>query len=69
MTGLDTNQVKCEIKSSITVGGLRQIRLPTSVYENLPILSSKDEHDLMNFGIKHNFDFVSASYPISKADI
>lgn len=42
--------------------------LPGSVI-NLPTIGPNDENDIVNFGVKHNVDFIAVSFARYKKDL
>jgi pyruvate kinase len=56
------------IKQGFIMEDRMMVVLPGAVID-LPTLMDKDEDDLLEFGVKHNMDFVSASYVRKASDV
>jgi pyruvate kinase len=54
--------------NSKSIGQNKNVNLP-GVHVDLPVLTSKDIDDLVNFAVRHKFDFVAASFVQSGDDI
>lgn len=50
------------------IGERKNMNLP-GCQVNLPILSAKDQNDIVEFGLKHNIDMIAASFVQSAKDI
>ncbi|RHY29163.1 hypothetical protein DYB32_005374, partial [Aphanomyces invadans] len=60
-------QVHCRVENTETLGNRKGVNLPGLVVD-LPALTDKDKADV-EFGIKHDMDFVAVSFVRSAADI
>lgn len=58
----------CSCLNSKTIGQNKNVNLP-GVHVDLPVLTSKDINDLVNFAVRHKFDFVAASFVQSGDDV
>ena len=56
------------VKNNFTLGEKKNMNLPGAIVD-LPTLTSKDEDDLVNFGLKHNVDFIAASFVRTAEDV
>lgn len=54
--------------NSKSVGQNKNVNLP-GVHVDLPVLTSKDVNDLVNFAVRHRMDFVAASFVQSGDDV
>ncbi len=61
--------INVEIKGGGVLGPKKSIKLGGGKHEALPIINHLDEQDLLNYAIKHQFDFVALPYCIRKKDI
>jgi pyruvate kinase len=55
-------------QNGFELGEKKNMNLPGAIID-LPILTEKDEDDLVNFGLKHNVDFIAASFVRKLADL
>ncbi len=55
----------CKVKNGGTISNRKGVNVP-GVHLSMPFISDKDREDIL-FGIKHNFDFIAASF-VSTAD-
>jgi len=58
----------CCILNSATIGERKNMNLP-GVVVDLPTLTAKDIDDIQNWGIKHNVDFIAASFVRKQSDV
>ena len=63
----DSETLLCKVLHGGKLGSKRHVNLP-GVRINLPSITSKDIEDI-NFGIKHNVDFIAASFVRNKNDL
>jgi pyruvate kinase len=72
LTVLDTDipegQVTCRIENNASIGERKNMNLP-GVVVDLPTFTEKDVDDIVNFGIKHEVDFVAASFVRKGSDV
>jgi pyruvate kinase len=61
-------EVACRIMNSATIGERKNMNLP-GVIVDLPTLTEKDIDDIQNWGIKHNVDFIAASFVRKASDV
>ena len=54
-------EVKCRLENSAKLGERKNMNLP-GVVANLPTITEKDRHDLLEWGVKNNVDFIAASF-------
>jgi pyruvate kinase len=59
-------EVTCRIENNATLGERKNMNLP-GVKVDLPTLTEKDVHDIVEFGIKRGVEFIAASF-IRKAE-
>ncbi|ETV97041.1 pyruvate kinase [Aphanomyces invadans] len=64
---IENGQVHCRVENTETLGNRKGVNLPGLVVD-LPALTDKDKADV-EFGIKHDMDFVAVSFVRSAADI
>lgn len=60
--------LSCSCLNSKSIGQNKNVNLP-GVHVDLPVLTSKDIDDLVNFAVRHKFDFVAASFVQSGDDV
>lgn len=58
----------CSCLNSKSIGQNKNVNLP-GVHVDLPVLTNKDIDDLVNFAVRHKFDFVAASFVQSGDDV
>ena len=63
----DSETLFCKVLHGGKLGSKRHVNLP-GVRVNLPSIPAKDIQDI-NFGIKHNVDFIAASFVRNKEDL
>ncbi|KAL3938568.1 MAG: hypothetical protein SGBAC_006547 [Bacillariaceae sp.] len=61
-------EVLCRVENNSSIGERKNMNLP-GVVVDLPTFTSKDCSDIVDFGIKHNVDFVAASFVRKGADV
>ena len=61
-------EVKCRLENSAKLGERKNMNLP-GVVVNLPTITEKDRHDLLEWGVKNNVDFIAASFVRKGSDI
>ena len=64
----DQGYAKAICLNTATIGERKNCNLP-GVNVDLPILTKKDEQDLIEFGVKNQVDFVAASFVRSASDV
>jgi pyruvate kinase len=60
--------VVCRIENNATIGERKNMNLP-GVSVDLPTFTDKDVDDIVNFGIRHNVDFIAASFVRKGSDV
>jgi len=63
-----SGEVKCRLENSAKLGERKNMNLP-GVVVNLPTITEKDRHDLLEWGVKNNVDFIAASFVRKGSDI
>jgi len=63
-----TGDVKCRIENNASIGERKNMNLP-GVVVDLPTLTEKDIGDIKNWGVKHNVDFIAASFVRKAEDV
>ncbi len=58
----------CRIENNVSIGERKNMNLP-GVVVDLPTFTEKDVDDIVNFGIKHNVDFIAASFVRKAMDV
>ena len=61
-------EVVTEVLNSAKLGERKNMNLP-GVQVDIPVITEKDRIDLVEFGVKHEVDFVAASFVQSAADV
>ena len=61
-------EVKCRLENSAKLGERKNMNLPGAVV-NLPTITEKDRHDLLEWGVKNNVDFIAASFVRKGSDV
>jgi len=61
-------EVKCRLENSAKLGERKNMNLP-GVVVNLPTITEKDRHDLLEWGVKNNVDFIAASFVRKGSDV
>ncbi|RLO00257.1 hypothetical protein DYB28_005917 [Aphanomyces astaci] len=64
---IENGQVHCRVENTEVLGNRKGVNLPGLVVD-LPALTEKDKQDV-EFGIKHDMDFIAVSFVRSAADI
>lgn len=67
-TDASAGEVTCRIENNATIGERKNMNLP-GVIVDLPTFTEKDVNDIVNFGIKHNVDFIAASFVRKASDL
>jgi pyruvate kinase len=65
---IKSSSVMAEVMNNAVFGNHKNMNLPGS-HVDLPTLTEKDIDDLVNFGIRHQVDFIAASFVRCGADI
>ncbi|GMI38990.1 hypothetical protein TeGR_g11098 [Tetraparma gracilis] len=63
-----TGDVVCTVENNAKIGERKNMNLP-GVVVDLPTLTEKDVDDIKNWGVKHNVDFIAASFVRKASDI
>ncbi|CAB9506413.1 Pyruvate kinase [Seminavis robusta] len=61
-------EVACRIENNASIGERKNMNLP-GVVVDLPTFTEKDVDDIVNFGIKHNVDYIAASFVRKGSDV
>jgi pyruvate kinase len=61
-------EITTRIENNASIGERKNMNLP-GVIVDLPTLTEKDVDDIVNFGIKHNVDFIAASFVRKGSDV
>ncbi len=61
------NDIKCVIRAGGVLGSRKNVNVP-GIKTKLPAITEKDVEDIM-FGIKHNMDFIAASFVRKHTDV
>ena len=61
-------EVRCRLENSAKLGERKNMNLP-GVNVNLPTITEKDRHDLIEWGVKNNVDFIAASFVRKGSDV
>ena len=61
-------EVITHVENDAKIGERKNMNLP-GVVVNLPTLTEKDIDDIVNFGIRHNVDFIAASFVRKASDV
>lgn len=67
-TDIDAGTVSCTCMNKAKLGERKNCNLP-GVEVDLPTLTEKDVHDLVDFGVKHGVDFIAASFVRKGSDV
>jgi len=63
-----TGEVVTNIENNCSLGERKNMNLP-GVVVDLPVLMEKDVDDIVNWGIKHDVDFIAASFVQKASDV
>ena len=61
-------EVRCKLENSAKLGERKNMNLP-GVVVNLPTITEKDRHDLIEWGVKNKVDFIAASFVRKGSDV
>jgi pyruvate kinase len=61
-------EVACRIENTCSIGERKNMNLP-GVTVDLPTFTEKDVDDIVNFGIKHQVDYLAASFVRRGSDV
>jgi len=61
-------EIICRIMNNASIGERKNMNLP-GVVVDLPTLTEKDIDDIQNWGVKHNVDFIAASFVRKASDV
>jgi hypothetical protein len=61
-------EITCRLENNTSMGERKNMNLP-GVVVDLPTFTEQDIDDIVNFGIKHNVDFVAASFVRKGSDV
>ena len=67
-TNIDAGTVECTCMNKAKLGERKNCNLP-GVEVDLPTLTEKDVHDLVDFGVKYGVDFIAASFVRKGSDV
>ena len=67
-TNVDAGTVECTCMNKAKLGERKNCNLP-GVEVDLPTLTEKDVHDLVDFGVKYGVDFIAASFVRKGSDV
>ena len=67
-TDVGAGTVSCTCMNKAKLGERKNCNLP-GVEVDLPTLTEKDVHDLVDFGVKHGVDFIAASFVRKGSDV
>lgn len=67
-TDIAASEVSCRIENNASIGERKNMNLP-GVVVDLPTLTDKDIHDIQEFGVKNNVDFIAASFVRKGSDV
>lgn len=65
---IEGNIVTTEVLNDGKIGSRKNMCLP-GAFINLPTITKTDEHDAINFGLKHRVNFIAVSFARAKKDI
>ena len=55
------NEVLTEVQNDFTLGEKKNVNIPGANIE-IPTITEKDRNDIVNFGVKHDVDFIALSF-------
>jgi pyruvate kinase len=61
--------LRCEVKGGGILGSYRNIKLPAGKHEHMPILTQRDQDDIMTLITKQKCDYIAIPYAVRKRDI
>lgn len=61
----ENNLLITTVMNNFSLGERKNVNLP-GVKVDLPVITEKDHHDIVNFGVKHQVDYVALSFSRSK---
>ncbi len=67
VTDVTSTDIICKVKNSGIISNKKGVNVP-GVHLSMPFISDKDREDIL-FGIKHNYDFIAASFVRTADDI
>lgn len=67
-TDTAAREISCRIENDAAIGERKNMNLP-GVIVDLPTVTAKDVDDIVNFGIRHQVDFVAASFVRKASDV
>jgi len=65
---VSAGEITCRIENNAAIGERKNMNLP-GVVVDLPTLTEKDIDDIQNWGIKHEVDYIAASFVRKGADV
>ena len=65
---VEKGEVLCTVDNNCKIGERKNMNLP-GVVVDLPTLTEKDVDDIKNWGVKHNVDFIAASFVRKAEDV
>lgn len=57
----NNNEVLTEVQNDFVLGEKKNVNIPGADIE-IPTITEKDRNDIVNFGVKHNVDFIALSF-------
>merc|ERR1712226_487900 len=67
-TDESAGEVTCRIENNCSIGERKNMNLP-GVVVDLPTLTEKDIHDIQEWGVKNEVDFIAASFVRKASDV
>ncbi len=67
VTDVTATDIICKVKNSGIISNKKGVNVP-GIHLSMPFISDKDREDIL-FGIKHNYDFIAASFVRTAEDI
>jgi pyruvate kinase len=67
VTDITATDIICKVKNSGVISNKKGVNVP-GIHLSMPFISDKDREDIL-FGIKHNYDFIAASFVRTADDI
>jgi pyruvate kinase len=61
-------EVLCRVENNAAIGERKNMNLP-GVLVDLPTFTEKDTDEIVNFGIKHDVDYIAASFVRKTTDV
>jgi len=67
-TDVSAGEITCRVENNAAIGERKNMNLP-GVVVDLPTLTDKDIDDIQNWGIKHEVDYIAASFVRKGSDV